>query len=97
MTKAQEWILKYIDTQFVRGSVRTSLVGEGTVQVTDRKGEVLRLTVNGFGDIMDADTKKIIAECDVPHNLDVLARNIYQEPKSWTNLPGWFEGQRKGV
>lgn len=96
MTKAQEWILRYIDTQFVRGSVRTSLEGDYTVRVTDRDGGSLRLTINLYGDIMDADTKEKIAECDVPHNLDRLSHSLTQEPRSWTNRPEWFDRHRDG-
>ncbi len=82
MTKTQELILRYLNTQNFEGS--TKAVGDYIVEVTDQSGTVKRLTMNLFCDIMDADTQEVVAESDAPHSMDKLARNLYQVPKSWT-------------
>lgn len=87
MTRAQELLMKYIHKNFVEGSIQTEWVSGGTVKVTDKNGESMLLTMNLFGDIMDAETKKIYAEGNVPHNLDILMKNPYQLPTDWMELP----------
>lgn len=87
MTVAQEWICRYIDTQFEKGTVRKIPVGRGNVRVEDMDGKSITFTVNMFGDVMDADTKRIVAQSDVEHNLDKLMKNPLQEPVRWTNCP----------
>lgn len=75
MTRAQNMIVNYINQQFVPGSVTIIPVGESHVKITDKNKESLTFTVNIFGDIIDADTNKIIAEAKAAHTLSVPFRN----------------------
>ncbi len=86
MTEAQRMIVKYINENFLKGSVQVELKGSVEVKITDHNGEHMVLTVNLFCDIMDAATKKIIAVSNVPHDLDELIRCPSKLPTSWTNL-----------
>ena len=87
MTKSQEWICNYIKTQFMPGSIEISLIGDVDVSITDCQSEQLVFTVNLFGDIMDKETRKVIAVSDIPHDLDELLKNPEAEPTSWMSLP----------
>ncbi len=84
-SRMQRSILKYIDQNFARGSVRKELVGDLAVKIVDRNGESMTFTQNLFGDIMDNETKKILAISDLPHNLDKL--RMTSMPTSWRNVP----------
>ena len=84
MTNAQMIICKYIDQQFVPGSVKKTCIGLDRVRVTDRKGESLTFTVNIFGDIIDDDTNKIVAEADTVHSVAAP----FKMPHTWKNQPG---------
>lgn len=84
MTNAQRFISKYID-QNISGSVKKEFKDDGTVKITDKHGESMSFTCNLFGDIMDAKTKNILAESNLPHDLDKL--NPGAVPTSWRNLP----------
>lgn len=77
MTRAQNMIIKYINQQFVPGSVTIIPVGESHVKITDKNKESLTFTVNIFGDIIDADTNNVVAKAD-----------FFFKPESWTNQPG---------
>lgn len=68
MTKVQKIIMQYIGKNFIKGSVRTSLIGDDGVRITDWKGESMVLTVNIYGHIIDADTRKIYAYDVLPYN-----------------------------
>lgn len=85
MTNAQRQIIKYIDQNFAPGSVNKEFPDQCAVKITDRSGESLTFSINIFGDIMLANTKTVIAESDLPHDLMALSRHA--EPHSWTNLP----------
>ncbi len=80
----QRSILKYIDQNFEEGSVRKELVGDSAVRITDRTGASMTFTQNLFGDIMDYNTKKVLAISDLPHNLDELRTTAM--PTKWTEL-----------
>ena len=58
MTAKQRKIMAFIQKRFYTGRVETMLV-EGGVRVTDRRGDSMVLTVNDRGDIADADTGTI--------------------------------------
>ncbi len=90
MSRVQTWVRRYVAQEFELGKVQLHDEGEHNVRVMDGSGESLLLTTNLYGDIMDARTKEIIAECDVPHDLDQLSRSPYREPQHWTNRPEWF-------
>ncbi len=68
MSRVQSVILRYINKNFVKGSVRTELVGADEVLVKDWKGESMVLTVSIYGHIIDADTKTIYAYDVMPYN-----------------------------
>ena len=85
-SQAQKSILKYIKTQFK--GVRVRPIGEDRLQVTDSKGGKLNLSLNLYGDILDADTKQVIAKSDLPHSMDEL--KVHEMPKSWDNCPEYF-------
>ncbi len=82
MTIAQEDITRYIRTQFA-GGYRINPEGEGVIRLTDKDGQTRRFTCNIFGDIMDAETRKIIARSNLPHDLDRLP--YYARPTKWEN------------
>lgn len=84
MTNIQKIILIHIKKSFVPGSVKTELVGGSKVKVTDGTGAGMTLTANIYGDIMDADTGKIYAVSDLPHDLLRIGTKL---PGSWTKAP----------
>lgn len=87
MTEAQRMIFKYIDENFILGSVRIELRGSTEVKITDRNKDHMILAINLYCDIMDAETNKIIAVSDITHNLDDVIRNPFKLPTKWMNLP----------
>lgn len=89
-TRAHIWVRRYLSQRFHLDKVRMYDIGSGTVQLIDENGEHMNFTCNLFGDIMDADTKEIIAESNCTHNLDKLAQNITQEPTAWTDSYKYF-------
>lgn len=85
MTIAQADILRYLQIHF--SGCRYELVGNDEVNVIDQTGGIRRFTCNIYSDIMDADTRKIVAVSDVPHNLD----KVYtQRPREWTSATSNF-------
>lgn len=68
MSRKQLAIMRCIKENFVKGSVRTTLIGTDSVQVNDWKGESMILTVSTYGDVIDADTKKVYAYDVLPYN-----------------------------
>lgn len=83
MTDVQESIKKYIDANFYPGSVEMALIGEDKIKVTDAEGSNMTLTLNLYGDIMDADTESIYAVSDLPHYLPRCEGVL---PQSWTEV-----------
>ena len=65
MTKAQEWIRRYLETQFI--GVRYEERGIDRIAVIDCKGEEMEFMTNDFADIIDAKTGQIIAISDCSH------------------------------
>lgn len=86
MTKAQEWICRYLDTQFT--GVKYEIRGDAYVAVIDSKGAEMLFTMNIYADIMDANTKQIIAVSDCPHTIDTLTDS--DEPTRWENQASYF-------
>ncbi|MGN0141525.1 MAG: hypothetical protein ACI4AD_04805 [Roseburia sp.] len=72
--------MAYIDTQFMPGSIRKSLVDDYGVKITDKTGESMVFTMNLYGDIMDADTGKILARSNLSHDSMKLDNKM---PTSW--------------
>ena len=67
MTNEQELLEKYINKNFVPGSVRIDLVNDKIVKLTDKLGNEMKLTINSHGDILDADTNQIYASGGYRH------------------------------
>jgi len=84
MTNAKKLIMKYVNKNFVSESVRIDFLNDECVKVTDQTGDELKLTVNLFGDIIDADTRKIYAIGNASHNLAALMLDPTQMPTDWT-------------
>ena len=80
MTNVQKSIQKYIDQMCLGENVKTELVGDCQVKVTENGGRVT-LTMNIYGDIMDVETRKILAESDLPH--DLMRIGYGEMPHSW--------------
>ena len=72
----QELLLRYCGQ---RGMTDVEITGRATATAITRSGKELHLTVNIYGDIMDDDTKKIIADGNVSHDI----RRIYEFPTEW--------------
>ena len=87
MTEAQRMIIKYVDENFIKGSVRVELQGLSEVKITDWKKVSMTLTINLYCDIMDAETGQKIAVSNIPHDLDDLKQNPFKLPTGWMNLP----------
>lgn len=83
MTRAQEVIKKYIYMNFHRDSVLLFPVDQDKIKLIDREGTSMTLTLNLYGDIMDADTRKIYAVSDLPHDLNRIG---LQMPQSWREV-----------
>lgn len=58
MTNLQSDILQYLSIQFK--GCHYDLIGDDKVKVTDRNGKSITFTCNLNGDIIDANTKKIL-------------------------------------
>ncbi len=83
MTRAQEVIKKYIHINFHSDSVLLFPVDRDKVKLIDSEGESMVLTINIYGDIMDAESKQIYAVSDLPHELE---RIDLQLPQSWKEV-----------
>ena len=81
MTPAQQDITRYLRGQFE--GVKLEPIREAIVRMTDKGGTTKDYTANIYGDIMDAETKEIVAISDLPHTLDALP--ITARPTSWEN------------
>ena len=62
-----------------RGMTDVEITGRATATVFTKSGKEMHLTTNIYGDIMDDDTKKIIADGNVSHDI----RRIYEFPTEW--------------
>lgn len=72
----QELLLRYCGQ---RGMTDVEITGRATATAFTRSGKEMHLTVNIYGDIMDDDAKKIIADGNVSHDI----RRIYEFPTGW--------------
>lgn len=86
MTTAQSLIMKYINKNFVPGSVRICLLDIDVVKITDVHGSALSFTVNLYGDILEADTRKLVAVGNVDHNLSTVGLQL---PTDWYDVIDW--------
>ena len=85
MKIAQEDILRYLRDR--DPGCRYELVSGSRVRVFDQMGGSRTYTSNIYSDIMDAETREIVAVSDVPHDLEMVDR---QRPKSWTSSTSNF-------
>lgn len=76
MNNAQKLLLRYCQQKEFR---RTEITGPAKIRTVDQKGRVRDLTINPFGDIMDANTKKVIAEGNTDHDI----KKTYDIPTEW--------------
>lgn len=83
MTRAQELIKRYIYTNFHPDSVLLFPIDKDKVKLIDSEGESMTLTLNIYGDIMDAETKQIYAVSDLPHDLERIGQQL---PESWREV-----------
>lgn len=83
MTIVQEAIKKYIYINFHPNSVLLFPLDHDRIKVIDSEGESMTLTMNLFGDIMDADTKQIYAVSDLPHDMNRIGSQL---PESWREV-----------
>ena len=87
-SRAQDSITLYLTQMgYDPDSTYLRYEGEGTVIVETPEGSQ-KLTVNEYEDIMEIQpdgSKKIIAESDLPHDLDKVGR---QRAHSWTVKEG---------
>lgn len=83
MTTAQKLIRKYIYTNFHPDAVLLFPIDRDKVKLIDSEGESMVLTINIYGDIMDAETKQIYAVSDLPHDLERIDRQL---PQSWKEV-----------
>lgn len=83
MTTAQKLIKKYIYINFHPDSVLLFFVDRDKVKLIDSEGESMTLTLNIYGDIMDAETKQIYAVSDLPHDLERIGQRL---PESWREV-----------
>ncbi len=83
MTAAQEVIKKYIYINFHPNGVLLFPVDQAKVKLIDSEGASMTLTMNLFGDIMDADTRQVYAVSDLPHDLNQIGAQL---PQSWREV-----------
>lgn len=78
LTPAQSILLSYCRQHGMTG---IEMIGSAKARATDRDGNELRLTINVYGDIMNADTKMIRADGNTAHDF----RHIDEIPDRWTD------------
>lgn len=83
MTTAQKVIRKYIYVNFHPDSVLLFPIDKDKIKLTNSEGASMTLTLNVFGDIMDAETRQIYAVSDLPHDLQRIGKQL---PESWMEV-----------
>lgn len=83
MTIAQETIMRYIYQNFSPGSFYTTVIGKDRIKVTCFREKDVTLTLNLYGDIIDADTEDVYAISDLPHDLCSIGNKM---PDSWQRV-----------
>ena len=88
MTNVQICIREYIYQVFKPSSVNLIPSGEDKIKVINSQGKDMTLTMNIFGDIMDADTKQIYAVSDLPHDMNKIGWDEFRErlPHKWEEV-----------
>ena len=78
MTNTQQDTLNYLETRYL--GCQFEIVGKTKIQIKDQDGNTRVFTCNLYGDILDADTKGIIAISDLPHDMDKIGT---KRPSKW--------------
>lgn len=82
MTRKQALIKKFIHRRFFIEDIDVLLVGKDKVRITDKSKRSITLSMNEYGDIIDAETGECHAVSNLPREQGILSR---EEPSSWTN------------
>ncbi|MCI5996134.1 MAG: hypothetical protein MRZ45_09375 [Blautia sp.] len=90
MTEKQERIWRYMLERFEAGSVALMLIGSDRIRVTDGSGVSMTLTLNQYGDIIDADTGQVYAISDLPHDHTSTGKF----PTSWKDVDRWADRKK---
>lgn len=83
MTQAQEVIRSYIYQNYQQDSVLLFPIEKDKIKLIDADGVKKTLTINIFCDILDENTKKILAISDLPHEVSHV---VTQKPRRWTEV-----------
>ena len=83
MTQAQEVIKSYIYQKYQQDSVLLFPTDKDKIKLIDADGSKMTLTINIFCDILDENTKKILAISDLPHEVSHV---VTQKPRRWTEV-----------
>lgn len=83
MTRAQEVIRNYIYQNYQPDSVLLFPTDKDKIKLIDAEGGKRTLTINIFCDILDVNTKKILAISDLPHDMDKVDKKL---PHRWTEV-----------
>lgn len=84
MTRVHKILQKWIEKNFVPTAVKLSYPSDDRVTITDRLGVSMTVTLNIYCDVMEVDTKKLLAVSDLPHDLDKIGNAL---PTGWTEIP----------
>lgn len=80
MTREQEILTAYVNHH--TNYLKMDFEGSDILKVKDKQGNVKRLSINLYSDIIDVDARKVITVSDLPHDLDRLGCQL---PRKWEN------------
>lgn len=81
MTRVQDIILEYVKQEYVIGTYETVPIGFDKVRIVNMiSGTEVILSANFFGDIIDMESRRIIATSNVPHDISCA----FLKPTDWT-------------
>ena len=83
MTQAQEVIKSYIYQKYQQDSVLLFPTDKDKIKLIDADGSKMTLTINIFCDILDVNTKKILAISDLSHDTEKVDKKL---PHRWTEV-----------
>lgn len=83
VTRAQIILKKWIKTQFT-DEVEIQFPTKDTAKIIDIKNETMTITLNIYCDIIEIETKKVLAISDLPHDVMLVGNEI---PQSWDAVP----------
>lgn len=83
-SKAQKIIIQYLELKYKKEKFTFKCISDSIIYFTDTTGTKKKLTCNLFGDIMEYNSKHIIAESNLPHTLDKL--DSASMPTAWKDI-----------